>query len=188
MPLVVKRAGSSLPVSSTPLIIWCVPLTFYPSILTEELLQECRDSEDVYPTIHEFKACSDHADPEETFEDLHWSDLVLAAGQVARRKLRQPDPDPHPTSLLHRGLDKLGDDECARVKYLSGMEYTAAVGVTIMDVMADLNEQLIGNDRAAEVAVEGLTARVTNTEADMDVCFKRFDTVGEDLTDAFHRL
>ena len=142
----------------------------------------------MYPTVHEFKARSDQADPEETFEDLHRSDLVLAAGRVACRKLRQLDLDPYPTSLLRRGLDKLGDDECAGVEYLSGMEYSAAVGVTIMDVVADLNEQLIGNDRAAEVAVEGLMMRVTDMEADMDVCFERFDMVGEDLTDTFHRL
>ena len=38
------------------------------------------------------------------------------------------------------------------------------------------------------MAVEGLATRVTDVEADMDVCFERFDMVGEDLTDAFHRL
>jgi len=102
--------------------------------------------------------------------------------------MRQLDLDPYPTSLLRRGLDKLGDDERAGVEYLSGIEYTAAVGVTIMDVMADLNDQLIGNDRAAEVATEGLTERVDDVVADMDVCYERFDMFGEDLTDAFHRL
>ena len=163
-------------------------MSSHPSILTDVLSQECRDSEDVYPTVHEFKARSDQSDPDKTFEDLHRSDFVLVAGRVARRKMRQLDLDPYPTSLLRRGLDKLGDDEHAGVEYLSGIEYTAAVGVTIMDVMADLNDQLIGNDRAAEVAVEGLTERVDDVVADMDICYERFDMFGEDLTDAFHRL
>ena len=144
--------------------------------------------EDVYPTVHEFKAHLDQSDPEETFEDLHRSNLVLAVGHVARRKLCQLDLDPYPTSLLCQGLDKLGDNKRAGVEYLSGMEYSTTVRVTIMDVMADLNEQLIGNDRAAEVAVEGLTTRVDDMVVDMDICYERFNMFGEDLTDVFHRL
>jgi len=125
-------------------------------------LQECRDSADVYPTVHEFKAHSDHADPDESFKDLHRSDFILAAGCVARRKIRQLDLNPYLMGLLRRGLDKFGDEEQAGTEFIAGLEYSAAVGMTVLDVVADVNEQAIKNCHDLEAATDAAVRRTVS--------------------------
>ena len=142
----------------------------------------------MYPTVHKFKAHLDLSEPKELFEDLHWSDFIFAAGCVAQCKIRHFDMDPYPNGLLQRGLDKFGDEECRGLEFLVGLEYLAAVRMTVMDVVADINDQLLKNNWSLEELVEGLGERVNNVVADMDICYERFDTFREDLTDVFQRL
>ena len=142
----------------------------------------------MYPTIHEFKARSDHADPDESFEDLHRSDFILAAGRVARRKIRQLDLNLYPMGLLRRGLDKFGDEEQAGTEFIAGLEYSAAVGTTVLDIMADVNEQAIKNCRDLEAATDAAVRRTDDVMMEVDVIHQNIEIVQEDLRDVFQRL
>ena len=81
-------------------------------------MQEACDSEGLYPTAQEFYAYSDHEELDEAFEDLHWSDFILACGRVACWKIRQLKLDPYPWGLLVRGLDKFRDIKCGGQEFL----------------------------------------------------------------------
>ena len=142
----------------------------------------------MYPSAHEFRARSDHSDPDEAFEDLHRSDLILAAGRVARRKIRQLELNPYPSGLLRRGLDKFGDEERGGQEFLLGLEYSVAVGVTVMDVVADVNEQALQNDRCLETQVDAANGRVDDVMMEIDVIHQRVESAEEDLADVFQRM
>jgi len=138
--------------------------------------------------IHEFKARSDHSDPDESFKDLHWSNFILVAGHVACRKICQLELDPYPTGLLCQGLDKFGDDKHTGVEYLLGMEYSTAVGVMIMDVVADVNKQGLKNDCDLELSVEVANGRTDDVMMEIDIIHQWVESAKEDLMDVFQRL
>lgn len=122
------------------------------------------------------------------FEDLHRSDFILAYGRVSHRKIQQLELDPYPRGLLDRGLDKFGDIERGGQEFLLGMEYLAAVGTAVMDVVADVNKQALKNDRALEAQVDVANGRTDNVMIEIDVIHQQVESAEEDLSDVFQRL
>jgi len=74
------------------------------------------------------------------FQDLYHVDFIHVVGCFSRRKLNKIKTSLYQKAMLLRSLSKNKDLEDPQPPALvQGMEYLMAVGVTILDVIADMN-------------------------------------------------
>ena len=103
-----------------------------------------RDSGRPYPSALDVYVRSDTAKPgEDGFKDLFLNDFVIANKRVARRKLASMTLDRQPFHLLLRGVQPRMDVEENQNGVLeTALGYAGAVGVTVMDELAHVNEKV----------------------------------------------
>ena len=106
---------------------------------------------------------SNTATPIEGFRDLHHWDFVSIAGWVSCRKLDRLVLGPYQRAVLHRGVNRhLEYDEVESPDVLMGMEYARAVGMMVVDELAEVNERVLG-------VVDILRARIKELEGKVAV-------------------
>ena len=101
-----------------------------------------RDSNIPYPSYESLRRRSHHSCPDDGFEDLHCQDFIRVAGHVSQHKLALLDIPDYQRGLLQQGVTHRVEEEARSVDLWLGMEYLSAIGITLMDEMADVNEQV----------------------------------------------
>jgi hypothetical protein len=124
---------------------------------------------------------------------------MFAVGRRARRQLRRVNLGPYATGLLKRGLDHQKTKEWPGVDgaLLSGMEYSASVGVMAMMESADINKRIdMVEDMAKEAKEEAeessgmrsdlleLGAELLEARGEMNECRGAMMMMRNALTDA----
>ena len=84
---------------------------------------------------------SNTAVPGEGFVDLHHWNFIGMAGCVSHHKLERLILGPYQKALLHWGvLCRSAHDKVESKDILMGMEYSGAVGMMVIDELANVNE------------------------------------------------
>ena len=66
----------------------------------------------------------------------------MVAGQVSRRKIEGLIVHPYQQALLCQGINQCDQEEGGSPDLIAGMEYSGAVGMMLMDELADVNESI----------------------------------------------
>lgn len=96
----------------------------------------------------------DTSEPKSSFQDLYQFDFVHAVGHVLRRELDQIKSGLYQKAMLLQGLSKNKDlDDPCDPALVAGMEYSVAIGVTILDIMADMNDNFQNGFKNTDTAI-----------------------------------
>ena len=91
----------------------------------------------------EVYAQSDIADCEDEFKDLFLNNFILAQKRVACRRLERLELNKNRRALLARGVSCMMDIKDGKNGVIKAcVGYAGAVGVMVIDEMADVNEQV----------------------------------------------
>ena len=102
-----------------------------------------RDASRPYPSCVEVYTRSDMAECEDEFEDLFLNDFILAHKRVARRRLDRLELAKNRRALLARGVAPMMDvDDDQNGVVQACVRYAGAVGVMVIDEMAEVNERV----------------------------------------------
>ena len=107
--------------------------------------------------------------PGEGFVDLHHRDFVGMAGHVSYRKIKRLVLRPYQKALLRQGvLCQNAHNEVESEDILMGMEYAGAVGMMVIDELANVNERV----SSAVDSLKNKTEELERDGEDLDNCLE----------------
>ena len=120
--------------------------------------------------------------PGEGFVDLHHWDFIRMAGCVSHCKLERLILGPDQMALLHQGvLRQNTHDEVESEDILMGMEYVGAVGMMVIDKLAEVNSRV-------STTVDGLKAKTKELEWDEEDLDSRLEAEKEKVQELEERV
>jgi hypothetical protein len=122
--------------------------------------QEAQDSTDPYPTPQAIFDRAKNLSPYERFPDIFKRDLIVAAGCVAKRKLRRIQVEPYVGALIKRGLMKGEAWENISPEVEEGMMFSTVIGIELVEGLADLGDTIDGVSKEVEVTKANTTRNV----------------------------